>query len=75
MVIRPMRPGELAFAAECAAREGWAGETLEVFEGYRAYDPEGCLVAEPPSLRMVLAPSARLGNSPMCWAIGSPAKG
>ena len=27
------------------------------------------------SLRMVLGPSDRLGNSPLCWAVGSPAKG
>lgn len=33
------------------------------------------LVEQPPSIRMVLGPSDRLGNSPMCWAVGSPAKG
>lgn len=27
------------------------------------------------SLRMVLGSSDRLGNSPLCWAVGSPAKG
>ena len=46
MVIRPMRPGELAFAAECTAREGWAGETLETFKASHDREPEGCLLAE-----------------------------
>ncbi len=46
MIIRPMRSEELAFAAECPALEGWTSETLEVFEGFHRYDPEGCLIAE-----------------------------
>ncbi len=33
------------------------------------------MTEQPPSRRMVLGPSDRLGNSPMCWAIGSAAKG
>ena len=33
------------------------------------------LVPQHASLRMVLGPSDRLGNSPLCWAVGSPAKG
>ena len=33
------------------------------------------LVPQHASLRMVLGPSERLGNSPPCWAVGSPAKG
>lgn len=46
MIVRPFRPDDLAFAAECAAGEGWTTETLEVFEAFFAHDPAGCLVAE-----------------------------
>jgi GNAT superfamily N-acetyltransferase len=30
---------------------------------------------QPPSYRMALRPSAHVGSSPQCWAVGSPAKG
>jgi ribosomal protein S18 acetylase RimI-like enzyme len=46
MIIRSLLSEELAFAPECTALEGWAGETLEVFEGFHGHDPGGCLVAE-----------------------------
>lgn len=45
-IVRRLCHGDLAFAAECTAREGWAGETLPVFEGFFAHEPEGCLLAE-----------------------------
>jgi GNAT superfamily N-acetyltransferase len=45
-IIRRMRLEDLAFAAECPALEGWTSETPEVFEGFFAHDPDGCLVAE-----------------------------
>jgi ribosomal protein S18 acetylase RimI-like enzyme len=35
----------------------------------------GGLQPQRPSWRMVLGPGGRLGNSPLCWAVGSPAKG
>jgi ribosomal protein S18 acetylase RimI-like enzyme len=41
-----MLPADLDFAASCTAAEGWRSETRPVFEGYLAYDPAGCLVAE-----------------------------
>jgi len=41
-----MQPSDLDFAASCTAAEGWRSETRPVFEGYLAYDPAGCLVAE-----------------------------
>jgi ribosomal protein S18 acetylase RimI-like enzyme len=41
-----MLPSDLDFAASCTAAEGWKSETRLVFEGYLAYDPAGCLVAE-----------------------------
>jgi len=46
MNIRPMQASDLDFAAECAANEGWASETRHEFEGFFAYDPRGCLIAE-----------------------------
>jgi len=46
MTIRPMQPSDLDFAAECTAREGWASETRQEFEGFLAYDLGGCFVAE-----------------------------
>jgi len=46
MNIRLMQPSDLDFAAECTAREGWASETRREFEGFVAYDPGGCFVAE-----------------------------
>jgi len=35
----------------------------------------GGLQPQRSSWRMVLGPGGRLGNSPLCWAVGSPAKG
>lgn len=46
MIIRPLRPAELGFAAECPALEDWTTETLDVFEAFFAHDPDGCLIAE-----------------------------
>ena len=44
--IRTMRTADLGFAAICTEREGWAGETRQSFEGFLAYDPNGCFLAE-----------------------------
>jgi ribosomal protein S18 acetylase RimI-like enzyme len=41
-----MRPEDLDFAASCTAAEGWRTQTRAEFEGFYAYDPEGCLIAE-----------------------------
>ncbi len=46
MNIRQMLLSDLDFAASCTAAEGWRSENRPVFEGYLAYDPAGCLVAE-----------------------------
>jgi predicted N-acetyltransferase YhbS len=46
MTIRPFRPDDATFAAQCAALEGWTTETLEVFAAFFAHDPDGCLIAE-----------------------------
>jgi ribosomal protein S18 acetylase RimI-like enzyme len=45
LTIRPMRPDELAFAAQCTENEGWASENLVSFESFYQYDPQGCLIA------------------------------
>jgi len=45
-IIRSMQAAELAFAAECTAAEGWAGETLSAFEGFYQHDSNGCFLAE-----------------------------
>lgn len=44
--IRALLPGELAFAAECTAAEGWVSENISTLEGFFRHDPAGCLVAE-----------------------------
>jgi ribosomal protein S18 acetylase RimI-like enzyme len=47
MIIRPMyHPSDLDFAAACTAAEEWASETRREFEGFFAYDPQGCFIAE-----------------------------
>jgi GNAT superfamily N-acetyltransferase len=46
IVVRPMLPSDLPFAASLTLGEGWHSETLEEFGGFFARDPAGCLVAE-----------------------------
>lgn len=41
-----MKAHDAAFAHACTSAEGWAGETVEVFETFLANDPEGSFVAE-----------------------------
>ena len=41
-----MKPADIGFAAVCARAEGWSGQTGHVFEGFLAYDPKGCFIAE-----------------------------
>jgi len=64
MNIRPMKPSDLDVAAECTAREGWASETRQEFEGFLAYDPGGCFVAEVDGRRVglcIATPYAEFG--------------
>lgn len=44
VTMRPMSVGDLDFAAELTAREGWASGRRD-FELYLAHDPEGCFTA------------------------------
>jgi len=41
-----MLSSDLDFAASLTALEGWQSETRQVFEGFLAYHPDGCFVAE-----------------------------
>ena len=50
--IRTMQAPDLDFAAACTAAEGWLTQTRQVFEGFHAYDPEGCLVATADGMRI-----------------------
>ena len=43
--IVAMQPPDLEFAAAYTAAEGWLTQIRQVFEGFRAHDPEGCFVA------------------------------
>jgi ribosomal protein S18 acetylase RimI-like enzyme len=45
LIIQPMQPSDLAFAARCTAAEGWESETPDHFESLYAHDPLGCFVA------------------------------
>jgi len=45
-LIRTMRSDDLEFAAQCTAGEGWSTETRQEFEGFLAYDAQGCFIAE-----------------------------
>lgn len=71
------RPGDLfrAVCAEAGDRRLRVG-VLETSEAAVRFLRSVHGLAEiPASRRMVLGASDRLGNSPLCWAIGSPAKG
>jgi ribosomal protein S18 acetylase RimI-like enzyme len=61
MDVRQMLLADLDFAASCTAAEGWRSETRPVFEGYLAYDPVGCLVAEMPGERVGICVATSYG--------------
>lgn len=44
--IRQMVISDLDFAAFCTETEGWDSEVREVFHGFHAFFPQGCLIAE-----------------------------
>jgi GNAT superfamily N-acetyltransferase len=46
LVVRQMNEGDLAFAADCTASEGWISENLLALQGFFIRDPAGCLIAE-----------------------------
>jgi hypothetical protein len=71
--IRSMREADLDFTAGCTAAVDWPSETRET--AVAAFRSLTGLAEQPGSWHMVLGSSDRLGNSPLCWAVGSPAKG
>ena len=62
MTIRQMQFSDLDFAAECTSLEGWKSETREVFEGFLAYDPNGCFIIEENSKRIGLGVATNYGE-------------
>ncbi len=44
--IRGLARGDLDFAAESTALEGWVGETRDAFEAFLLHAPAGCFIAE-----------------------------
>ncbi len=61
--IRTMRAGNLPFAAACTAGEGWVSEDLATLEGFYAYDPLGCFVAEAGGLQIGICIATSYGRS------------
>ncbi len=46
VVVRTMQAGDLEFAAQCTASEGWVSEDRPTLEGFFMHDPEACFIAE-----------------------------
>ena len=63
ITIRPMTYADLDFAADCAAAEGWTSETRDEFEGFLAYDPNGCFIAETGGRRIGICVATGYGES------------
>lgn len=45
-LIRNMHFDDIDFAVHCTAIEGWLSESVNDFENFLAFDPDGCFVAE-----------------------------
>jgi len=61
-LIRTMRSDDLDFAAQCTAAEGWHTETKQEFEGFLAYDNQGCFIAEWESRKAGICVAVRYGT-------------
>jgi GNAT superfamily N-acetyltransferase len=62
--IRSMQtPADLDFAAGLTIGEGWASEVRSVFEGFFAYDPNGCFIAEADDQRVGIAVATHYGEN------------
>ncbi len=61
--IRNMKRSDLGFASRCTSMEGWKSETRQVFEGFLAYDPGGCFVAEESGKRTGFCIAVSYGTS------------
>lgn len=62
LTLRPMAPGDLAFAASLTLGEQWHSETLEEFEGFFAHDPAGCIIAEQGGRRIGVGVATAYGS-------------
>jgi GNAT superfamily N-acetyltransferase len=62
MTIRQMQFSDLDFAAECIVLEGWKSEGPEEFEGFLAYNPNGCFIVEENSKRIGLGVAINYGE-------------
>jgi ribosomal protein S18 acetylase RimI-like enzyme len=67
LTIRAMQKGDLAFASECTAAEGWVSENAITLEGFFLHDPGGCLLAEENGKPVGMVVSTDYGN---CGFIG-----
>jgi GNAT superfamily N-acetyltransferase len=56
-------PEDLDFAAGLTAGEGWASEVRSVFEGFFAYDPNGCFIAEADGQRIGITVATHYGEN------------
>jgi len=65
--IRSMNAGDLTFAAECTAGEGWISENRTTLDGFFFHDPGGCLVAELEGRRVGIGVATSYGR---CGFIG-----
>jgi ribosomal protein S18 acetylase RimI-like enzyme len=63
MIIRPMTPADLSYAASLTQAEGWLSETIEEFDGFHARDPQGCLVAERDGRRVAIGVATGYGDT------------
>lgn len=62
MIIRTMGEEDLSFVVACTTREGWLGETIDVFRAFLRYDPSGCLIAEENDRRIGMCIAVSYGS-------------
>jgi GNAT superfamily N-acetyltransferase len=79
MVVTPDVEDPLALLAALAMEAGGSPLRVGVLESNEravaSFRSLAGLAGQPGSRRMVLGPSDPAGHSPLCWAVGSPAKG
>lgn len=61
VMLRVMRPDDIAFADELRQIAGW-NQTVPDWQGYLSYDPEGCFVAEVGGRKAATATTIHYGN-------------
>jgi ribosomal protein S18 acetylase RimI-like enzyme len=63
LTMRAMQAADLDFAASLTAAEGWGSETKTELEGFFAFDPGGCLLAEQDGERVGMCVATSYGES------------